>query len=207
MTELHPISGIILAGGQSKRMGRTKALLEIGGASLLQRVASHVEAVCREVIIVTRDPSALADMDYRIVKDLAPSQGPLVGVTTGLFYARYPWSLITACDLPFLKREFLDKLAGLTRDVARGPKAIVPQTPDGWQPLAAAYHKDCLKPAQRLLALGERKLDNLRDHGVKWISVPADSFRDVDPELESFINVNTPDEFEKARTRIEGLES
>ena len=207
MTDLHPISGIILAGGQSKRMGRTKAMLEIGGVSLLERVAGHLASVCQEVIIVTRDPAGLANMDYRIVKDMAPSQGPLVGVTTGLFYARYPWSLITACDLPFLKREFLAKLAELTREITRGPKAIVPQTPDGWQPLVAAYHKDCLKPAQRLLAQGERKLDNLRDHGVKWISIPADSFRDVDPELESFINVNTPDEYEKARIRIEGLES
>ena len=207
MTIKHPITGVILAGGQSKRMGRTKATLEIGGISLLQRVANHVASICREVIIVTRDPAALADMDYRIVKDLIPGQGPLGGVATGLFYARFPWCLLTACDLPFLRREFLERLAVLTRDAPRGPRALVPQTPDGWQPLVAAYHKECLKPAQRLLAQGERKLDDLRDHGVIWQSIPADSFRDVDPHLETFINVNTPDELEMARARIEQMEN
>jgi molybdopterin-guanine dinucleotide biosynthesis protein A len=204
---MYPITGVILAGGQSRRMGRSKAFLEIGGVSLLQRVTNHVAAVCREVILVTRDPVELADMNHRIVKDLVPGQGPLGGVATGLFYARFPWCLITACDLPFLKQAFLERLASLTKDVPRGPRALVPQTPDGWQPLVAVYHRDCQKPAQRLLSQGERKLDDLRDHGVIWQSIPADDFRDVDPNLETFINVNTPDELELARTKIEQRET
>ncbi|MFH1091104.1 MAG: molybdenum cofactor guanylyltransferase, partial [Pseudomonadota bacterium] len=111
MTYPYEITGIILAGGESRRMGRSKAFLEIGGQPLVARVVSTMVKVCREVMIVTKNPLDYLDFDLKIVRDLVPGQGPLGGLATGLFYAHYDWALAVGCDLPFLQAALLANLA------------------------------------------------------------------------------------------------
>jgi len=183
-------------------MGRPKAGLELGGESLLSRVLKRLTPVCREVILVTRRPSEFLDFNLKIVRDLVPGQGPLGGLATGLFYAHHPWVLTLACDLPFVSTPLLAGLAQEALAAPRGPRAIVPRTQLGWQPLCAVYSRACLPPARRLLAQGRRKVDDLIKNGVSWQAVTEERLRGLDPDLVSFININTPKDLEQARAVI-----
>jgi molybdopterin-guanine dinucleotide biosynthesis protein A len=197
------MTGAVLAGGASKRMGRPKAFLDLAGRSLLERSLDRIRSLCDEVVVVSRRPSDMMESGARVVRDLAVGQGPLGGLATALFYARRRWVLVTACDQPFLSADLLARLAEHRHDAPAGPAALVPRTPDGWQPLAALYSAECFKPAQRLLEQGGRKVDDLRFGGVQWVSVDADQFRDLDPDLHQFTNVNTEEELETARKWFE----
>ncbi len=203
MTAQYDITGLVLAGGDSRRMGRPKAGLEVGGQSLIGRVLNQLRPICGEVMLVTRHPVDFIDFKVKIVRDLVPGQGPLGGLATGLFYARHPWALTVACDLPFLHGPLLAHLAGKTANLPQGPRAIVPRTRDGWQPLVAVYSRDCLKPALRYLAQGRRKLDDLQIRGVHWEAVDEEELREIDGNLLSFTNINTPEDLDLARSSLE----
>lgn len=197
------ITGLILAGGASRRMGRPKFLMELGGMPLLSRVISQAAPFCREIILVTQKPTDFLDYNLKIVRDLEPGLGPLGGLATGLFYMQSPWALTLACDLPFLHAPLIDLLIRqVGAGKASGPRAFVPRTADGWQPLVAMYSKECLTVARRLLGNRRRKIEDLREHGVHWQAIGEADLRAVDPELTSFINLNTPDDIERARARL-----
>lgn len=196
------ITGLILAGGKSRRMGRPKADLDLGGDSLIKRVIDSVKPLCQEIIIVTNKPTDFLELNFKTVRDLVPGQGPLGGLATGLFYSRSRWTLAVACDLPFLNENVLIKLVETAMAAKRGPRAIVPRTEAGWQPLVAAYSRECIGPARDLLSRGGKKLDDLRNNGVIWVDLPEAEIRGADPELVGFTNINTPDELEQARTKI-----
>ncbi|MEW5721753.1 MAG: molybdenum cofactor guanylyltransferase [Thermodesulfobacteriota bacterium] len=198
----YDLTGLVLAGGRSRRMGRSKAGLLVGDQALVDRVLGPLGRLCREVIIITRDITEFLEYRQMVVQDLVPGQGPLGGLATGLFYARFPWSLTLACDLPFLKPEILDLIARKTLGTGGGPRAVVPRTTLGWEPLVAAYSRACLTPVLRLLDQGERALDKLSLSGVRWQSIPEHELRAVDPDLDSFTNLNTPEELERARIRL-----
>ena len=195
----YDITGLILAGGRSRRMGRDKTELTLGGRTLTEITIEHLKPFCRELIVVTRRPTDFLDHDCKIVRDLDPGQGPLGGLITGLFYAHYKWCLTLGCDLPFLKPAVLELIADKTLTAKAGARALVPRTSDGWQPLVAAYARECLKPARRFLEGGERKLDRLAQGGVVWEAIAEEEIRALDPDLSSFINLNTPEELAKAR--------
>ena len=199
MAQKSALTGLVLAGGESRRMGRPKAGLEIGGRPLVGRVLESLRPFCSDLIIVARRPSGFLDWGVRVVRDLVVGQGPLGGLVTGLFYARTPWSLVAACDIPFLKPEVVELLVEAIQGQGAGPRAVVPRTPGGWQPLAAAYSRDCQAPARRLLEAGGRKVDDLRNWGVVWQDLPEKTIRTRDPELVSFFNINTPSELSEAR--------
>ena len=203
MTVYENITGILLAGGESKRMGRPKAGIKLGGRSLLQRALDPLLQICGTTMLVTRTPLEFADLDIQLVRDLVPGEGPLGGLATGLFHANTPWAMVVACDLPFLRPEVMEHLAAMTVNAPSGPRAFVPRTEGGWQPLAAVYSTECLKPAQALLSLGGRKVDDVRHHGVAWHSIPAEEFVPMDDTLQSFINLNTPEDLADAKNRIE----
>jgi molybdenum cofactor guanylyltransferase len=202
MPTCYDLTGVVLAGGGSHRMGRPKANLSLGGETLVDIALSRLALVCRDVLLVCRRPADFLSRDVRMVRDLDVGLGPLGGLITGFFYARYPWVLVVACDIPFLEVGILDLLARKTKTAGPGPVALVPRTEKGWQPLVAAYSVSCLKPARRFLARGGRKVDDLRFHGIRWVSIPESEIRAIDPELSSFHNVNTPDDYEWARGRI-----
>ena len=203
MTPPYEISGIVLAGGDSRRMGTPKADLTLGGRTLMERVLDQLQPLCAELIIVGRSITDLLESDHKLVRDLVPGLGPLGGLVTGLFYARYPWTMVAACDLPFLNRGVLEFIIEEALRAPTGPRAIVPRTECGWQPLIAAYSRTCLGPARKALAAGVRKVDDLKSHGVIWHSVMADHLRASDHSLKSFINLNTPEELARARQEVE----
>ncbi|MBW2091884.1 MAG: molybdenum cofactor guanylyltransferase [Deltaproteobacteria bacterium] len=198
----YDITGLILAGGASRRMGQPKAQLELSGQKIFERVRSKLAPICQEIILVTNRPTDFLDCDLEIVQDLVLGRGPLGGLATGLLYAHYPWSLALACDLPFVKTEILDYLAQRALAASPGPRALIPEHKAGWEPLVAVYSKSCLKAALKLLSHKRPRLNDLRYNGVFFERVTEEELRKLDQDLISFINLNTPEELEWARDKF-----
>jgi molybdopterin-guanine dinucleotide biosynthesis protein A len=183
------MTGIILSGGGNTRMGQNKAFLRIGDDRLIDRTVRLFRSVFREVIIVVANPLDYLDQDAAIVTDLLPGRGALGGLYTGLFYAADEYAFVTACDIPFLNRRFLEYMASL----ANGYDIIVPAPPDGLQPLHAVYSRRCLPAIRSLLDRNRLQIKELY-RGQKILPIDPAVLRAFDPEGRMFINVNTPED-------------
>jgi molybdopterin-guanine dinucleotide biosynthesis protein A len=192
------MTGVLVAGGQSRRMGRDKRFLELGGQSLLHRALSVLQGLFPEVLIALAEPlpQLTKGQDYRVVLDLIPNCATLGGLYTGLASAGHPRVFAVGCDMPFLNPEVIRRLAqiGAQADVA------MPNLATGLQPLLAVYSKACLPHLERMARAGQLKVQDLvKVPGLTVRQVPGKDFMDVDPELLSFFNINTPADLEFAR--------
>src|SRR5512136_2460327 len=104
------MTGVILSGGKSTRMGTNKAFLEIGGKRLIDRTMLVFRDMFPEIILVTNSPLDYLDQDCIIASDIFKNKGALGGIYTGLFYASYDHVFVSACDMPFLNRSFIEHL-------------------------------------------------------------------------------------------------
>jgi molybdopterin-guanine dinucleotide biosynthesis protein A len=192
----HPATGIVLAGGASRRMGRDKALLELGGRPLLHRVVEPVSRLCEEVIIAGADNPVqhLPGLSPIWVSDPPGAEGPLAGLSAGLAAASHPSAIVVACDMPFLSEGLLAHLLDIVEDCA----AAVPFAGGDFHPLHAAYSRSCLPTVDSLLRLGVRSMRDLlpRLH-VRYLS--EDRCMEFDPDGLSWFNKNTADDFRLAR--------
>jgi len=185
------ITGIILAGGKSIRMGQDKAFIEINGVPIILRVFAVLDRLFRETIIVANQKETYAELNIPVYSDLVPGQGALGGLYTGLLHSTFPYSFCVACDMPFLDRALIEYL--LTR--IDQYDAVVPRTSDGLQPLHAIYSKQCLDPIRHLLDLEKTKIMDFYPL-IRLQIVDEKDFLTLDPERKSFTNVNTPDELQ-----------
>lgn len=193
----YPCAGIILAGGQNRRMqGKNKALLTVGRLSIIERQIRLFEELFQEVILVSHHPLDFASWDGLIVGDILPHRGSLIGVHAGLFYARSERAFIAACDMPFIKPELVRLLVE-----EGGPQwdVVVPVTADGYQPLFAVYSKRCLQVIEDQVQQGAMKISRLYGR-VKVKKIPEERLREVDPELISFFNINTDEDWQRSQS-------
>jgi len=188
----HPISGIILSGGKSIRMGENKAFIKIDGVPIISRICHLFKELFQEVIIVTNQQDIFRDFDSKIYSDLIPHKGALGGLYTGLFFATFYYSFCVACDMPFIKKSLVQYLIKNIEN----EDVILPRTKDGLQPLHAIYSKKCLDPIKTTIDEGKFKIINIYDL-VKVKIVEENGFLSLDPLRESFINVNTPEELSR----------
>ena len=192
------VSGVILAGGESRRLGQNKALLRIGGQTLIERVVGSIAPLSAEVIVVVASPQQAAALplprEVRVVSDLFPGYGSLGGIYTGLSVSRGPWSLLVACDMPFLNSRLLRRLMAMRRDV----DAVIPCLEGQPEPLHAFYSKACLAPMERMLRAGQLKIAPLFE-AVRVRYVDEATIDRIDPDHRSFFNVNSPADVEEAR--------
>jgi len=191
------IAGVLLAGGKSRRMGRDKRFLELGGRTLLARALSTYEELFSDVLVVVAESlDELAGVHHRVVTDLVPNCGSLGGLYTGLSHATYDQVFAAACDMPFLDPAVIALMAGLDRDA----DIVIPRLTTGLEPMHAIYSKTCLPHLQRMI-----KDQNLRLHelaqtpGLAVRIVSEEEIQSVDPQLLSFLNVNRPADLEFAR--------
>lgn len=197
------LSGIVLAGGKSRRMGRDKATLPFGGTTLVAWVIRRLGPVCAEVVVVARDATDCPGCGARVVGDRWQGWGPLGGLVTGLQTITAAYAAVIACDLPFVEPMLLLGLAGLAR---AGWDAVVPSVSEGPQPLCAVYRRNVGQPAETLLRTGGRSLHDLLAAPILRVChVPEWTLRGWDPALQSFENINTPEEYERAKTRVSVL--
>jgi len=187
------ITGVILAGGQNTRMGVNKAFLEIDGERLIDKTLNIYRPIFAEIIIVTNDPlSYIEFIDASIVTDLYKGKGPLGGIYTGLFYSKNNYAFVSACDMPYLNKDFISYLI----KQAGKYDVIVPELTEGYQPLHAVYSRNCLPSIKRLLILDKLKITRFyRD--MRILTISEEQILPYDPDGRLFHNLNTPEELEK----------
>jgi molybdenum cofactor guanylyltransferase len=177
-------------------MGEDKAFLEIEGAPIIKRIHDLFEKIFNEIIIVTNQKEPFSGFAAKIYSDLFPNRGALGGLYTGLFFSSYPYAFCVACDMPFLNRSLIEYLLMNIE----GYDVIVPRTSDGFQPLHAVYSKNCLEPMKDLIDADGFKIFDFYPR-VRLKTVGHEEVTRFDPDLESFINVNTREDLISARRR------
>ena len=195
------VTGIVLCGGRSTRMGQDKASLLFGGETMLARSVRVMHEVADEVIVVARADQAggsnFLGLPARVIHDPVADLGPLAGIVAGLSASANDVNLIVACDMPLIKVAVLRRLADL-----RGDADICVVVADGHaSPLCAVYRRGVGVVGQALLDAGERRVMALLDR-VATTRVDAAVFRDLDPDLESLISCDTPEAYRQALLRL-----
>jgi len=182
-------SGVILAGGQSSRMGgENKAFVEI------DTLASLFEEVC----IVSKDASIFNRLGLKVVEDILDAQSPLSGIHAGLASISTEYAFCVGCDTPFMKKGVVEILKHAVEPEA---DVIVPFSGTYYQPLCAVYSKRCVPIIEDQLKKGDMKVDHLFDRlNVKTVSY--DTFKQVDPDLVSFFNINASSDLRLAEKRL-----
>ena len=191
------MTSIILAGGKSLRLGRSKFLETIGAKSLIQWVVDRLAILSTEIIIATARGETIpcsSAVRIKTVADIYPGKGPLVGIYSGLIASSGSRAIVVGCDMPFLSASLLEYLCQIssTFDV------VVPETRKKVEPLCAVYSKNCLAPIQGLLEQNELRISELFSM-VKVKYVDEDEINRFDPEHLSFFNINTQADLDRAR--------
>lgn len=191
------VGGVILCGGESRRMGRPKAWLPFGPETLLQRVARLIGEVVNPLVVVAAPGQDIPLLDgaIEIVRDEEKGRGPLQGLLAGLnaVEGKVDAVYVSSCDVPFLRTAFVRRMIDLLGDYL----ICVPRVGEYHHPLAALYRIGVRDTVRRLLAEDRLRPFFLFD-AVPTRVVQADELRDCDPEFESLRNLNTPEEYERA---------
>ncbi|MGH2510230.1 MAG: molybdenum cofactor guanylyltransferase [Ktedonobacteraceae bacterium] len=198
---LSSVAGIILAGGRSRRMGTNKALLPVPGSTsrtFVEQLATLLAVLCPEVLLVARDETsgqeyASLSHTWRIVYDHLPDQGPLMGLASGLQATTCSHALVVAVDLPWVQPALLAWLSAYPRT----DELLIPHVQGIPQVLLARYPRAILPMIETCLHAGRRDPRALLDL-VPVRFLPEEQLRVADPELRSFMNVNTPEDFAQA---------
>ena len=179
----------ILAGGQSRRMGFNKALVQVSGRPLIENLADHARLLSNQILICTNDPESYAFLKLPVVCDVFPGQGPLAGLHAALAHTQRPLVLLLACDLPNADDTLWSRLVAC----AEGYDAVIPRTSDGRvHPLTAVYRQTCLPVAEANLRCGINKVIDLFRSSplrVNWLNATEGRFHDS-----QFDNLNTPED-------------
>jgi molybdopterin-guanine dinucleotide biosynthesis protein A len=195
-------TGIILAGGDSKRIGTDKGLLDLNGRPLINYVIESLRPIVDEIIVVVGSEERIPNYrnavedDVQIFPDMYEDGSPLIGLITGLTHAKGIYAVVAACDMPFINSDLLDILFLLSFDL-NGTLLI---KPNGWvEPLPAVYKVD----------IGRKRADHMRLHGDLRLRKVLETLPDVariqverlkviDPKLRSFFDLDTKDRYDEA---------
>ena len=194
-------TGVILAGGQNKRFaGADKAFERIGDTSIFEHIYGIFREHFEQILLVTNHPEKFMAWDIPMAADLFNFRSSLTGLHTGLFYTSTPYAFFAACDTPFLKKEMIQAVLSA---VEPNLDIVVPQTELGFEPLCAAYSRRCLKPVQIQLEKKQFQIQRLFK-AMRTQKILEPHLREIDPDLISFFNINTPEDLEQARQMVRG---
>lgn len=185
----------IQAGGKSARMGVDKSFVLFQGRPMIEIVRDSVAGLGDELILITNKPDQYAHLGLPMYGDVYPEHGPLGGIYTALYYARFPHTLVVACDMPWLQRPLLAYMLSL-RDTA---DIIAPRWDRFPEPLHAVYGKACLGPIEENLKAQRLKITGFYGR-VNVRFVDREEIARFDPEGRSFVNVNTPEELDASQS-------
>ena len=194
------LEGYVLAGGASSRMGSDKSQIEFGGRTLAEHAAEMLSQVCTRVTIAGGQGQA----SFPTISDPYSltgrrSRASIVGLSSALSHSRTEWTVVLACDLPFVTPDFLHLLIKKARAAAKGISVVVPEQADGrLQPLAAVYRTaEGLIAALEMIGRGDLRLQTLLGRLDPIIVTQSEIASVGDPE-KLFFNINTPADLEKA---------
>jgi molybdopterin-guanine dinucleotide biosynthesis protein A len=184
----HDITGVILVGGKSRRMGRDKAFLHIAGKTFFERVLEILGERFDRLMLVGDPVERFAVYSLPVLPDIYPGSA-LGGLYTALYHAKTQYIFVSSCDMAFPNSNVLCLLCSLRV----GFDAVVPRSMHGFEPLFALYAKSCLEPMRNLLESGNRRI---RDFYPKVLVryVQSEELAHFDRDGRSFVNVNTLEE-------------
>ena len=185
------VTGVILAGGASSRMGSNKALLPQKGVRFIEVIYRTLAELFEEVIVVTNTPEQYAFLPCKKVPDLYPGKGVLAGIHSGLFHSSEPAIFTVACDMPHLNTALIRHLVSLSA----GVDIVIPSTEGGMEPLHALYRKGCQPALEELLQESAQVRVVAILSRVQVRKVLPEEIAPFDPEYKSFVNINTPEDY------------
>lgn len=189
------VSGVILAGGKSRRMGGSpKALIPFGERPLIQHIVETLGTVLPDCLLVTNSPELYGFLGLPMVGDVFPGGASLGGIYSGLAEVPGAAALCVACDMPFLSAGLIAYLA------ARAGEAdvVIPEAAGELQPLHAVYGKACLPPMERRLRAGQLKVIGFFEE-VRVLRIPEETVARFEAPALAFMNLNAPDDLVRAR--------
>lgn len=196
-------TGVILAGGKSRRMGEDKRFLKIGEATFLERSVHVMSQVFSEVLVVIAQDSPPLDIPgCEVHRDLIPDCGSLGGLYTGLVQASRGRIFVVACDMPFVNPDMIRWF--LARD--QEADIVMAQMETGLQPLHAVYGKRTLPYLKQRAEARQLKIQTVASEPSMRVTIVFPSeWKDLDPQSSSFQNVNSPADLQAARAAVSGI--
>lgn len=194
------VTGVLLAGGKSRRMGTDKRALAVGQRTLLERSCSVLCGMFRQVCMVIAQDSQPVEVHVPVMCDLIPSCGSLGGLYTGLHEATTPYIFLAACDMPFIRTDLVRHMVNQKDDA----DVVLAYWNGRPQPTHAVYSRNCLPVVEELIRKGDLKIHKLiATSALRVRLITEDEVRKIDPEGRSFLNVNTPSDLDLARLLCE----
>ena len=193
------MTGILLAGGKSRRMGEDKRHLLLGEQTLLERGLGVLRSIFQEVLVVIAQDGPLLGVDARVVRDLVPDCGSLGGLYTGLMQATTPCVFVVACDMPFLDQRVIAQFTSrkTTADIVMAKLAA------RLHPMHALYGKRCLPVVEQMIRARQLKIQEMVSQSSLRVQyVTEENLITIDPSGRSFYNVNTMADLEAARSLL-----
>jgi len=191
------VTGIVLAGGKSRRYGKNKALERIDGVPLIERAVRTLERVFHHVLLSTNTPKDFDFLDLPFVKDRITGLGPLGGVHAGLIAMPDEAGFFVACDMPLLNPALIRHMALSGGD----SDAVVPRIGGYLEPLHALYRRACLAPVNRAIERGDRGIRSFYSE-IRIRYMEEADIRVFEPDLDAFVNVNRPGELRLSLSRL-----
>lgn len=191
-----PVTGLILSGGKSKRMGRPKAFLPYEGSTVIGHIVSEIKDLFSEIFIVANEVESFEDLGVDVVKDILPHRGPLGGILSGLMTSSNHYAFVMACDMPLIDKRLVRELVSRRQD----NDVVVLSHPQGIEPLFGVYSKNCIKPLEESLFAGNLSvqdfLSGLKAGIYEWMPERQDA-----DALPPFFNINTPQDYSRVIAR------
>ena len=200
MNNSQRVTGIILAGGKSSRLGRDNAWEDVGGQRIIDRVIGALQFSCDEVLIIGDRPERQNELNlpkciqYR--SDDLKGRGSIGGLYTGLKSSDTLWSLVVACDMPFISRELIRFMLSIISN--NRCDAIVPVINGRYQPTHALYNSTCIPFIEKNISSGNFRMDSYFDE-IYLEEISEDVINSIKGAELSFFNVNTEDDLFTAR--------
>lgn len=186
-------TGVILAGGENRRMPVPKAFIQVSGQTIIDRNVRLLKGLFKEVLIVTNEPERYASTGIKLVGDIYDIRGPMTGLLSALFHARNRWVFVSACDMPFISGPLIRFMASRRS----GHAAVVPSVKGRPEPLFSFYSKRLLPLIEESLLSGKKGIGfflHNQKKRVQYISLREITGRGLGAE--SFINLNTPEDID-----------
>ncbi len=184
---------LILAGGKSSRMGSPKHLLPASSGTVLDHIINRLGSLFDQVLVAGRCLE-MTRTDASIVEDVRLQRSPLVGILSGLLKSRNPDVFVIGCDMPFVRKELIHRLI---YGISTSSDIVIPVVRGYYEPLCAVYNKSVSSSIKQYLDSGGSKVTGFFE-AVNVTEVVESEIKMFDPNLESFINLNTPRDYENS---------
>ena len=193
------ITGVVLAGGKSRRMGQNKSLLRIGDKTIIELIVDRIRPIFDEIILVTNSKD-----DYKMLKDIRivpdayikEETNSIIGLYTGLLEAKHDYAFVLPCDMPFISRKLIEYMISNAKDY----DILVPYINGFYESLHGIYKKTSLEYIKYLYDSENYKIRNLFEKfpGLKIKKIDNSILEKLNVDKECFLNLNTPESYEKA---------